>query len=186
MVHLSPHFLSYTLPSMANVVIRLVLFLSSYAPLLLIVAIRNYSLHRGFSWSLVGLALLSLLVLFGYLRLASSLSPHNLTVKSATSKDGDAMSYIITYIFPFLDAPLNDAAKAASLVLLFLVLGILYVNSNLIYTNPILNLCGYHVFQIETTDGKISALITRRAYIPSGADIDASPLGEYVLLENKR
>ena len=34
--------------------------------------------------------------------------------------------------------------------------------------NPILNLCGYHVFQIETNDGKISALITRRTYITSG------------------
>lgn len=171
---------------MPNIAVRTVLFLSSYAPLLLIVAIRNYALNRVFSWVLLLLALASLLVLFRYLHVASSLAPHSLTVKSATSKDGDAMSYIITYIFPFLDAPLNDLPKAASLVLLFLVLGILYVNSNLIYTNPILNLSGYHVFQIETTDGKISALITRRAYIPSGADIDASPLGDYVLLENRR
>lgn len=47
------------------------------------------------------------------------------------------MSYIVTYIFPFLDAPQNDVAKAASLALMFLVLCILYVNSNLIYTNQL-------------------------------------------------
>src|SRR5262249_37291770 len=141
---------------------------------------------RLFSLVLVLLALVSLLVLSGYIHIVSSLAPHSITVKSATSKDGDAMSYIVTYIFPFLDAPLNDLPKATSLVLLFFVLGILYVNSNLIYTNPILNLCGYHIFQIETTDGKIGALITRRSYISSGANLDASPLGDYVRMEIKR
>lgn len=171
---------------MPNIAVRTILFLSSYAPLLLIVAIRNFALNRGFSLALVLLALISLLVLFRYLHIAADLAPHSLTVKSATSKDGDAMSYIVTYIFPFLDAPLNDVAKAASLALMFLVLGILYVNSNLIYTNPILNLCGYHVFQIETADGKVSALITRRSYIPSGAEIGASSLGDYVLMENTK
>jgi len=42
------------------------------------------------------------------------------------------------------------------------------------------------MFQIETIDGKVSVLITRRAYIPSGADIDAAPLGDYVMLESSR
>ncbi len=59
---------------MPNVSVRTILFLSSYAPLLLIVAIRNYALNRGFAWALVSVALISLLVLLRYLRVASSLA----------------------------------------------------------------------------------------------------------------
>ncbi len=168
---------------MANFGVRLLLFFSSYAPLLVILSVRNYFNNRVVSLSLLGVAIVSVLTLFGYLRVAHSLAPHGITVNDATSKDGDAMSYIVTYIIPFLDAPMNEPLKAISLGILFAVLGVLYINSNLIYTNPMLNLHGYHVFQIETTEGKVSALITRRSYIRAGSDFLVAPLGDYVLLE---
>lgn len=95
------------------------------------------------------------------------------------------MSYIVTYLLPFLAVKLNDVTDAGSLAIVLLVIAILYVNSNMIYTNPVLNIAGYHVFEIEDGDGKTTALISKRAYIRTGSEIDVISLGDYVLLEKK-
>lgn len=177
---------SYPSYNMPNTCVRIILFLSSYAPLLLILAVRNAAHQRMVALTLGGIAVASVLVLVAFLHSSQHLAADTLTIQSVTAKDGDAMSYIVTYIFPFLDVPLNEPAKAASLIIMFAVLGLLYVNSNMICTNPMLNMRGYHIYEVETIDGKVSALITRRSYLRVGSELPAIPLGDYVLLEKIR
>jgi hypothetical protein len=101
------------------------------------------------------------------------------------SRDGDAMSYIVTYLLPFLAVKLNDPTDVVSLGIVLFVIGLLYVNSNMIHTNPVLNIVGYHIFEIEDGNGKTTALICKRSYIRTGSEIDAISVGDYVLLEKK-
>jgi hypothetical protein len=166
-----------------NAFVRLVLFLSSYAPLDLILAIRLYHEYRTASLVLLAIAVVSAAALFVCVRFSLKLSSHPLLAAEARSKDGDTMSYIVTYILPFLDAPSGDVSKALSLMILLAVIGILYVNSNMIYTNPLLNLVGYHVFEVETDTGKVSMLVTKRQYVARGSAMSVVSLGDYVVLE---
>jgi hypothetical protein len=166
-----------------NLVTRIVLFLSSYAPLFLILVIRDSFASRWVSVGFGVLAAGSLLGLFVYLRLALSLAPLPITVSSVTARDGDAMAYFVTYLLPFLDVSFEDRGNAVALGILLLVLGVVYVNTNLVHTNPILNLCGFHIFELEADDGKKLAFISRRAYIRTGATVRAVALGDYVVME---
>lgn len=168
---------------MPNLLTRVVLFLSSYAPLFLILVVRDSFASRWASIGLGALAAGSLLVLFVYLRIAASLAPLPITVSSVTSRDGDAMGYFVSYLLPFLDVSFEDPGNAVGLGILLVVLGIVYVNSNLIHTNPILNLCGFHIFELESDEGKKLALIARRSYVRNGATVRAVPLGDYVVME---
>ncbi|RXH56717.1 hypothetical protein GRAN_0027 [Granulicella sibirica] len=93
------------------------------------------------------------------------------------------MSYIVTYLLPFLAIKMNDKMDVASLGLLLSVVGVLYVNSNLIHTNPILSIMGYHLFEIEDSDRKTSTLICKRSYIRTGSELSAVSVGDYVLME---
>ena len=93
------------------------------------------------------------------------------------------MSYIVTYLIPFLDLDLKSGSDVGALLVLLAVIGILYVNSNLIYINPILNLVGFHVYEVSGEDGRPSALLTRRGYIPPGERLRVVSLGNYVLME---
>lgn len=127
--------------------------------------------------------MVAVLVLFVFLRTARKLEADRIKVDSVASRDGDAMSYIVTYLLPFLAVKLNDMTDIGSLGMVLLVIAILYVNSNMIYTNPVLNIAGYHVFEIHDADGKTTALICKRAYIRTGSEIDVISLGDYVLLE---
>ena len=169
--------------TMPNLPTRVVLFLSSYTPLFLIMAVRYSSAHRYFALEMVLLAAVSVSLLFIYLNRSSTLAVDRAVVEKISGKDTEAMSYIVTYLIPFLDIKLDELSSSVSLLLLFFVVGVLYVNSNLIYINPTLNLLRYHLFEIELEGGKTSALLSRRGFIERGTSIPVVSLGEQILLE---
>jgi hypothetical protein len=105
------------------------------------------------------------------------------TIASVVSRDGDAMSYIVTYLLPFLAVNFKEVGDVVSLAIVFFVIGLLYVNSNMIYTNPVLNIAGYHIFEVEDGDGKTTALICKRSYVRTGSELDIVSLGDYILME---
>jgi drug/metabolite transporter (DMT)-like permease len=168
---------------MPNVPIRLILFLSSYAPLFLIIAMRGWRDSKHLAIGIAVVAVLSVIVLFIFLRSAQRLSAGKISISSVISRDGDAMSYIVTYLLPFLAVKLNDPTDAISLGIVLFVIGLLYVNSNMIHTNPILNIVGYHIFEIEDSDEKTTALICNRSYVRNGSELSVISIGDYVLLE---
>jgi hypothetical protein len=170
---------------MPNIPTRLILFLSSYAPLFLIIAMRGWRDNRHLAAGMGIVALLSVIVLFAFLRTAQTLSADKISVASVISRDGDVMSYIVTYLLPFLAVKLNDPTDVVSLGVVLFVIGLLYVNSNMIHTNPVLNIAGYHIFEIEDGNEKTTALICRRSYIRTGSEINAISIGDYVLLEKR-
>lgn len=171
---------------MPNLVTRILLFVSSYSPLLGIIVVRNSFSNR---WVCVGLLLTALGSVFGlwlYLRLAKKLASHSIVAATVSSRDGEAMSYIVTYLLPFLNVNFADLQDTTSLAILLFVIGVVYINSNMIHINPILNLRGYHIFEVHSDDGKISALICKRQYIRNGSSLSVVSLGDYLLLEKKR
>ena len=168
---------------MPNFPTRLVLFLSSYAPLFLILALRSWADNYRVALGLAGLAVLSVIVLLAFLRQARTLAADKVSISSVISRDGDAMSYIVTYLLPFLAVNFHEIRDVVSLSLVFFVIGLLYVNSNMIYTNPVLNILGYHVFEVEHSEGKTTALICKRTYVRTGSELNVISLGDYVLME---
>jgi hypothetical protein len=146
---------------------------------------RGWGKSRYLAVGVAIVAVLSVAVLFVFLRIAQKLAADKISVNSVVSRDGDAMSYIVTYLLPFLAVKLNDVTDAGSLGVVLLVIAVLYVNSNMIYTNPVLNIVGYHIFEIHDADGKPTALICKRAYIRTGSELNVISVGDYVLLEKK-
>jgi hypothetical protein len=168
---------------MPTVLTRFVLFLSSYAPLMLIFAIRDPLKMRFSRYVFLTLAIVSLGLLWLFLRSGQRLAPHSITVQSAQVRDTEAMSYIVIYFLPFLQVSASNLGDAFSLLLVYAVVAVIYVNSNLIYINPVLNVVGYRLFEVASGSGKVSTLITRRDYVPSGEQLNVASLGNYVLLE---
>lgn len=98
---------------MPTIPARLILFLSSYSPLFVIIAVRGWQDNWRLALALAIVAGLSVVVLFVFLRHAQTLAAGKIIVSSITSRDGDAMSYIVTYLLPFLGVHLNDATDGA-------------------------------------------------------------------------
>jgi hypothetical protein len=134
---------------------------------------------------LAAISAISIVVLWIFLRQARTLGADRVVIASVVSRDGDAMSYIVTYLLPFLAVNFKQVGDVVSLGIFIFVIGLLYVNSNMIYTNPALNIAGYHIFEVQDAEGKTTALVCKRTYIRTGSELDVVSLGDYVLMEKR-
>lgn len=167
---------------MPSLLSRTMLFLSSYAPLFTILAIRNWD-DRYAAYGLLVLTVISMGWLLLFLRRALGLARVSIEITRATSRDGDIVSYIVSYLLPFLAIDFSRLADVASLAVLLVVIALLYVHSNLIYVNPLLAALGYHLAEIEESNGKVSILVSRRPYVRPNTRLRVIPAGDLISVE---
>lgn len=163
--------------------VHIVLFLSSYTPLWVLIVLQKSSLSWLYRGGVLVGALLSLCSLYVFIkRLLPRKNPIRIDIASVAPKDNEAMNYFVFYLFPFLGIDISKTVGVISLVLLILTLGALYVNSNMIYINPILSLFGYSFFEVRTEEGKIYGVISTEDYISDRESIRIRPYDNHLAL----
>ena len=164
---------------------RIALFLSSYSPLFGLLAWTNRSYPR--TWlalaSLAGASVVALVIV-----LAGYRSEHGaqLVVTRSVPKDGDVMAYVATYLVPFFALHLNLTDDRVVLGVFLVVLGVVYVNSNMLFVNPLLSLAGFHTFEVTDAAENEYTLITRHGDVEPGAVITPAEISRYLRLEVRR
>ena len=155
---------------MPSIFIRSILFLSSYFPLVLIFCVLLWGEKP---WWVVGtllaLGIASLLVLWLYFQRARHrMYVEQKKVTRVERRDTEVMSYIATYLIPFLSFTLNTWQQVTALVLFIVVLMVVYVHSNMIYINPVLNIVGYRLHEVEVENGtQAHFYIARKRVVPN-------------------
>lgn len=131
------------------------LFVSAYAPLALILAIKDFDFKKAFSFKhpieisiLVFLSILSVIFLFILVR---NLNRGNkvVKVKSVKYRSIDLINYIIPYIVSFFNFDLSKMEDVVSLGMFLLLMFLLTLKSNSIFMNPMLLLAGYNLYDLE-------------------------------------
>jgi hypothetical protein len=166
---------------MASTFARLLLFLSSYFPLAFIFFIL-FVQER--TWVAVAILAVGLVGLGGgalYFRWVRKFGAINVKVESLQRRDGEAMSYVVSYIIPFLSAPFSGWQQGVALAAFFLMLGVLYVNSSMIHINPMLNFVGYHLYEVVLDDGVTYSLIARKR-VGRGQTLAVVKIGDEILI----
>jgi hypothetical protein len=127
----------------------------------------------------------SWIILEAYLWYArNKINPEKLDVRSAQQRDAEILSYIVTYLIPFMADFSKPPIELVALGIFFVVIGFLYVNSNMIHINPMLNLQGFHLFEVELADGTSHAVLTKKR-LRSGTTIQAVIIGEHIYLSKE-
>ncbi len=171
---------------MPSLAIRSMLFVSSYFPLALIFFVLF--LREQPVWAIAALALGSLgliILLLFFLRFAPRLGAFQEKVTGMQRRDGDVMSYIASYLIPFVALPFGGWQQGVALLLFFIVLGIVYVNSNLIHVNPMLNLMGYHLYEITVENSQVPHALITRHRVALGETLHLIDIGDGIFLEKK-
>jgi len=162
---------------------QLVLFGSSYSPLLFLFGLLD-TFGQGLpSVICVALAASMTVGLIAFLRTARSLATDKVELVRAKHRDNDAIAYVMTYLVPFLGHDPSGWRGRAALSLFIAVLAVLYLQSHLFYVNPLLSLMGYRLFEAETQSGRTLILISKRKYLCPGDYVEAHTLSNYVFLE---
>lgn len=139
--------------------IKISLFLLSYLPLFLIMIVLN----PNNDWILYSAIIASLIGIIGFLLLLiwkQKFSGTPQKINKIESNNKINFEYFIAYIIPFVALDIQSERQLLAYGILFVVIGTLYVRSNLIYVNPTLTLIGYNIFKIEVDEDE-SVLLTR-------------------------
>src|SRR4051812_47650980 len=92
------------------------------------------------------------------------------------------IGYVVTYVVPFLVTPADDWRKWIGMLIFFVVICILHIRLNMVYTNPLLAFAGYYLYEITTDRGVVYPLITRRTIVRPGT-LSVVKIGENVTVE---
>ena len=159
--------------------IKPALFLSSYAPLFLLLAIRfeNWRLQTAFG-ILTVLGAAGILVI---LKINSAASPGPHTFVSVKEAGPEAASYLATYLLPFVT---DSAPTGTELILYAIFFGIaatVHFNSSVIQINPLLYMLGIRVLSVVDTGG-FDGYLLARGQVDRNDRINCTPLSRDVLV----
>ena len=157
------------------------LFLSSFAPLFLALALRFDDTTLRIVCGV--LCFLGALALLAILNLWVDRTPMTIVVASADDRGPDVGGYIAAYLMPLVAVPKPTAADLAAYVMILLVIGLVYVRSRMIQMNPLLYLLGLRLYTITTLDGFRGYLISSDAPV-AGDEIKVARRDNILLAVN--
>ena len=178
---------------MLTVLGKSMLFLSSYSPLFVILALRQYDAtvaaygpDAGVAILLVGLivALSSILLMLSIFRNYDRVHGRRIKLDGQIeSVEKDALLYFVTYIIPFVGIARAGLTDLLSYLIVFFVIYFVCVRTGLVYLNPVLSLCRFRIYKIATADRNV-VLITRKAH-RGGVNAEMIEMADGVYYEPK-
>ncbi len=135
---------------------KIILFVSSYFPLLIIFSIKYWGyFNHIFSYAMIGLVVVSCGLTSCMIQQANSISGNAHKIVSVDNQASEALNYLYAYVIPFLSFSLDDKSEIVSICIFISITAIIYIKSNLFYINPFLNLLGYNSLKVNLEDRSI-------------------------------
>ena len=168
----------------------LLLFLSAYAPLLLILVIKDYDpqqfcwlpQHPLFSAAILLIAIGSCIGILHAVRdIQSGLS---VEVTKASNKSGEMFGYTIPYMVSFLRIDLGDWQTLLSLFIFLAMLFVVAYRTQTVFVNPVLALAGYMLIDCTFKRGatETQALVITKAPLKIGESYVIERVSHYLYI----
>jgi len=168
--------------------VKMGLFLSSYLPLFLILAIKNWFDYR-MVLILIVVSMYSLIWVAIIYNSKKGTSESYRVIK-AKDKSQESLNYIIPYIISFIGFDLNKWQDWGAFGILLLMLFVVYLNSELLYMNPMLAFFHYRIYRVKVCKPVIGCkdtvseiiLISKKDRIKKNDDISIKDIDGNVML----
>ena len=143
---------------MKRIFVKCILFISSYFPLYIFLLILNIDMYNSIEKLKqipVKIFLISILIfiVISIISLMSIIISKNgtkkLLIENIERPDDTIISYIMTYIIPILTVNNIDKYEIVVNILLFILIGYLYIRLNLLYLNPLWSMFGYISYRVN-------------------------------------
>ncbi len=168
---------------MPSLFVRCLLFISSYFPLTVIFSILLWEKHVLWAGIILLIGISGMILLFLYfIFIAPRRAKSHETITELDRHDGDVLSYVASYLVPFVSLDLTGAQLWAVIVFLAVLL-IIYVNSNMIYINPMLNILGYHLYEVKIAKNETSFYLLTRQRVGLHSVVHVARIGDTTFLQ---
>lgn len=100
---------------------------------------------------------------FNYIIKGSKSLPEE--IKEVENINWEHLTFLVTYVIPLLsfdlDFNLSEDRNGLMFFLVLIIIGMIYVKTNMFYNNPTLAILGYHIYKSQTTNRKNIVIISR-------------------------
>ncbi len=153
--------------------VKVGLFLSAYLPVFFILVIKNW-FNLPILILFVAVSFYSLIWWLLIIRVTKQTTKEEYRVIAATNKMKESLTYLLPYIIGFLPVNVNIWQDWVALITLLVIVFMVYVNSDLLYVNPLLLFVSYNIYEVEVykpslgkeNSTQMITLITKRKKIP--------------------
>lgn len=137
---------------------KVLLFLSSYVPLSIIIFIKNIENYQLAFWILVLFIVIPLIIIRMYINIPIKRGQPNRDIKiiKCNGMENEMLNYISGYIIPFIAFNSDvitkegiDTKELLIVIILFSVIGYLYMKANMYHINPIISIF-YDIYLVNT------------------------------------
>jgi hypothetical protein len=165
------------------------LFVTSYAPLAVILAIQRLDnvwppSDRPAFWILAGLGGLGLVDAFRLPRAALRKGHVRVHLTDLRDQGGQVAAYVATYLLPFIGVSLTRWQDVLAVVTYFLVMFVVFLRSDLALVNPALYLTGWRVLAGRRQGDRVLLLAPRTGSVESG-DMHVVMFGSFLVYDSK-
>jgi hypothetical protein len=163
-------------------VVKTSLFLSSFAPLFGLLALRFEPVHLWLPLAL--LAALGIFLLARLLRQRSQLSPDSRTFMNLRDEGAQVAGYLASYILPLLAISKPSWRDLLAYGLFIGLYAVVYINSDLMQVNPLLYVAGYRLYAAESIVSRETCylLVPRNQARPTDGALRTSDVANNLLL----
>ncbi len=163
--------------------VKCLMFISAYTPLLLIFILRCFDFHSKNFLFCIAILFLVNLIWVPVFKITGGWGTRTFTVVKSKNRTSDALDYIIAYIIVFLGFQFKQWQDVASIIILLVVIFFVYIHSNLIFVNPLLNVFGYKIHDVEISTGESIVLVTKKFMLVQGRTINTKIMSDNIYLE---
>jgi hypothetical protein len=163
-----------------DLVVELLLYLSSYAPLFVLLALRFEP--KGLMFVCAGLALVGFVAGPIVLARFRSVAPQVWQLKTVEDRGAEVSGYLATFLLPFVAVANPDTRQIIGYGLFVALAGLIYLRSGLVQINPTLYLFGWRVLAVRIGDGWTGYVLTKR-HLPASATLPLVRLSERVYVD---
>jgi len=167
---------------------RSLIFLGDFLFLFVIFAIEslayNIMLLNVISFILIGVSLLGLTRLFLLFRRSKKFEHETREIKSIDDRTNLYVMYMMTLISLIpLFVGKNWLYQSVTFLIIMIIIYSIYINSDLLFYNPVLGLLGYKYYKVTTPDGsEIFVITSRNKKINVNDNIEFLMVTDYIFL----
>jgi len=157
------------------------LLAGAYSPLMVLLAVLGIWDQRWLRVGLFSTGLISFLLCLYWLRVGV---PRRAGVPEkiyrAKPREGEALKFFASYVIPFFIAVSASSVSRWGLLIYLAILLALYLQGDLYFTNPVIGLMGYRLFEVTRQDGGYLLVLTRQWQLTPDMVVRLVSLGGYV------
>lgn len=169
---------------------RIEFFLASFSPLWVIMItsylIKNYNVTNAIITIIVAsiLAITISDTVKKFRQLRTSSNPEKMEINEAREITQDYIPYVVSYLFPVL-ADLTDFSMLFAVIAILIIIGVLYVRTDMLLTNPALLIVGFRLYEVEVQNYHHKLKIISRSPIGRNDSILVREIGHRIYIEQK-